>query len=84
MVNPISLVILLASLVIISLSPLIQYDANARNPQSDPSIHPSGSDIILNVSFFSSNPIAIDCTLSLLNLSILDQSVASDPMIWKS
>ena len=36
MVNPISLVILLASFVIIILSPLIQYVANARNHQSDP------------------------------------------------
>ena len=62
MVNPISLVILLASLVIIILSPLIQFVANARNPQSDPRIHPSGSDVILNVSWISTNQIAIDCT----------------------
>ena len=62
MVNPISLVILLASLVIIILSPLIQYVANARNPQSDPRIHPSGSDVILNMSWISTNQIAIDCT----------------------
>ena len=34
MVNPISLVILLPSFVTIILSPLIQYVANARNPQS--------------------------------------------------
>ena len=51
MVNPISLVILSASLVIIILSPLIQFVANARNPQSDPRIHPSSSDVILNVSW---------------------------------
>ena len=62
MVNPISLVILLASLVIIILSPLIQFVANARNPQSDPRIHPSGSDVILNVSWISTYQIAIDCT----------------------
>ena len=62
MVNPISLVILLASLVIIILSPLIQFVANARNPQSDPRIHPSGSDVILNMSWISTNQIAIDCT----------------------
>ena len=42
MVNPISLVVLMTFLVIIILSLLIQYVANARNPQSDPRIHPSG------------------------------------------
>ena len=62
MVNPISLVILLASLVIIILSPLIQFVANARNPQSYPRIHPSSSDVILNVSWISTYQIAIDCT----------------------
>ena len=62
MVNPISLVILLASLVIIILSPLIQFVANARNPQSYPRIHASGSDVILNVSWISTYQITIDCT----------------------
>ena len=62
MVNPISIVILLAAFVTIILSPLIQYVANARNPQSDPRIHPSGSDVILNMSWISTNQIAIDCT----------------------
>ena len=62
MVNPISLVILLASLVIIILSPLIQFVANARNPQSYPRIHSSSSDVILNVSWISTYQIAIDCT----------------------
>ena len=62
MINPISLEILLAPLVIIFLSPLIQYVANARNPQSDPRIHPSGSDIIFNMSWISTNQIVIDCT----------------------
>ena len=62
MINPISLEILLAPLVIIFLSPLIQYVANARNPQSDPRIHPSGSDIIFNMSWISTYQIAIDCT----------------------
>ena len=46
MVNPISLIILLASLVFIILSPLIQYVDDARIPQSNPIIHPSGSDVI--------------------------------------
>ena len=68
MVNPISLVILLASLVIIILSPLIQFVANARNPQSDPRIHPSGSDVILNMSWFSTNQIAVDCTPKAIQL----------------
>ena len=62
MVNPKILVILLASLVIIILSPLIQFVANARNPQSYPRIHSSGSDVILNVSWISTYQIAIDCT----------------------
>ena len=62
MINPISLEILLAPFVIIFLSPLIQYVANARNPQSDPRIHPSGSDIIFNMSWISTNQIVIDCT----------------------
>ena len=68
MINPISLVILLASLVIIILSPLIQFVANARNPQSDPRIHPSGSDVILNMSWISTNQIAIDCTPKAIQL----------------
>ena len=46
MINPISIEILLTFLVIIILSPLIQNVANARHPQSDPRIHPSGSDVI--------------------------------------
>ena len=57
-----NLVILLASLVIIILSPLIQFVANARNPQSEPRIHPSGSDVIWNVNWLSTNQIAVDCT----------------------
>ncbi len=68
MVNPISLVILLASLVIIILSPLIQNVTNARDPQSNPRIHPSGSDIILKMSWISTNQIAIDCTPKAIQL----------------
>ena len=56
------LVILLASFVIIILSPLIQYVVVARNPQSDHRIHPFGLDVILNMSWFSTNQIAINCT----------------------
>ena len=66
--NPISLAIILASLVIIILSPLIQYVANARNPQSVSRIHPSGSDVILNMSWISTNQIAIDCTPKVIQL----------------
>ena len=62
MVNPKILVILLASLVIIILSPLIQFVANARKPQSYSRIHSSGSVAILNVSWISTYQIAIDCT----------------------
>ena len=60
--NPISLAIILASLVIIILSPLIQNVANARNPQSDPRIHPFGSDVILSMSWISTNQIVVDFT----------------------
>ena len=67
MVNTINLVILLASLVISILSLLIQYVANARNPQSDPRIHPSGSDIF-NMSWISTNQIVIDCTPKAIQL----------------
>ena len=69
MVNTINIVILLASLVIFILSMLIQYVANARNPQPDPRIHPSGSDVILNMSWISTNQIAIDCTPKALQLT---------------
>ena len=68
MVNPISLVVLMTFLVIIILSLLIQYVANARNPQSDPRIHPSGSDVILNMSWFSTNPNAVDSTPKAIQL----------------
>ena len=65
MINPISPVALLASFVIIIFSPLIQYVANARNPQSDPRIHPSGSDVIFNMSWILTNQIAVICTTKL-------------------
>ena len=75
MVNPISLVILLASLVIIILSPLIQYVANSRSPQSDPRILPSGSNVILNMSWYRPIELPSIVPLRLFNLSILNQSV---------
>ena len=68
MINPISLEILLAPFVIIILSPLIQFVANARNPQSYPRIHSSGSDVMLNVSWISTNQIVIDCTPKAIQL----------------
>ena len=68
MVNSISLVILLTSLVISILGPLIQYVANARNPQSDPRIHPSGSNVILNMSWFSTNQIVVECAPKYIEL----------------
>ena len=68
MINPISLEILLAPFVIIFLSPLIQYVANARNPQSDPRIHPFGSNVILNLSWISTNQIVVDFTPKLTQL----------------
>ena len=70
-----SLVILLTSIVIIILSPLIQFVANARNPQTDPRIHPSDSDVIFNMSRFTPIKLSSIVPLSLLNLSILGQSV---------
>ena len=60
--NPINLVILLTSFVIIILRPLIQYVAIACNSQMNPRIHPSVTDVILNMSWLSINQIAIDCT----------------------
>ena len=68
MVNPISIVILLTTFVTIILSPLIQYVANARNPQSDPIIHPFGSDVMLSMSWILTNQIAIDCTPKAIQL----------------
>ena len=68
MVNPICLVILMASLIIIILSLLVQYVANAHNPHLDPRIHPSGSDAILNMSWISTNQTAIDCTPKAIQL----------------
>ena len=37
-----------------------------------------------NWNWFSTNPIVFDCTLRLFNLSTPNQSIASDPLIWKS
>ena len=68
MVNPISIVILWAAFVTIILSTLIQYVANARNPQSDPRIHPFGSDIALNISWISTNQIDVDFTPKLTQI----------------
>ena len=75
MVNPISLVILLSFLVIIILSLLIQNIANAHNPQSDPRILPSGSNVILNMSWYRPIELPSIVPLRLFNLSILNQSV---------
>ena len=68
MVNPISIVILLAAFDTFILSPLIQYVANAHNPQSDPRIHPFGLDVILNMSWISTNQIAFDFTPKAIQL----------------
>ena len=65
----------MAYLVIIILSLLIQYVANSRNPQIDPRIHPSGSGVILNLSWFSTKLSVIDCASGIFNWSILDQNV---------
>ena len=62
MVNPISLVLLLTSIVLVILSPLIRFVANARNPQTDPRIYLSGSDVILNMSWLSANQISVNYT----------------------
>ena len=37
-----------------------------------------------NWNWFSTNPIVVDCTLRLFNLSLPNQSIASDPLILKS
>ena len=80
-----SLVILLASLVIIILSLLIQFVANARNPQSYPRTHPSGSDVIF-LTWAGSRLIKLlsIVSLRLFNLSIPNQNIAFDPLNWKS
>ena len=77
-----SLVILLASLVIIILSPLIQFVANARNPQSYPRIHPSGSDVIWTGAGSRLIKLLSIVSLRLFNLSIPNQRIASDPLSW--
>ena len=41
--------------------PIDSISVNARNPQPDPRIHPSDSDVILNMSWILTNQIAIDC-----------------------
>ena len=68
MVNPISIVTLLAAFVTNILSTLIQYVANARNPQSDPRVHPFGLDIVLNMSWISTNQNFVDFTPTLIQL----------------
>ena len=60
-INPTSLVILLAFLVFLILSSLIQYVEDTRIPQPNPRIHPSGLGVILNKSWFSTNQITADC-----------------------
>ena len=66
-------------------SPLIQYAANARNPQSDPSIHPFGSDITPNMSLFLSNQTLINYRSVSIQLNyLLIRASASDLLIWKS
>ena len=75
MVNPISLVIIIGIPCHCHFGSLIQFVAKARNPQSDPRIHPSGSDAILNMSWFSTNQITDDCTPKSIQLIRLYQSV---------
>jgi hypothetical protein len=43
------------------LYPLNQYAANVRHHQSIPRIPPSGSDTILDMSWFSANQVLVDC-----------------------
>ena len=62
MVNPISIVTLLAAIVTNIFSTLIQYVVNARNHQPYPRIHPSSSDVIFNMSWISTNQIVVVCT----------------------
>ena len=62
MINLIGLVVLLASLVIISLSLLNQYVANACNHQVILMNYFSGPTVIFNLSWFSANQIADGCT----------------------
>ena len=85
MVNPITLVVLLTFLVIIIFESVDSICLRIHTIIFDPykllfrlSFHS------FNWNWFSTNPIVVDCTLRLFNLSIPNQSIASDPLIWKS
>ena len=85
MVNPITLVVLLTFLVIIIFESVDSICLRIHAIIFDPykllfrlSCHS------FNWNWFSTNPIVVDCTLRLFNLSIPNQSIASDPLIWKS
>ena len=85
MVNPITLVVLLTFLVIIIFESVDSICLRIHAIIFDPykllfrlSCHS------FNWNWFSTNPIVVDCTIRLFNLSIPNQSIASDPLIWKS
>ena len=85
MVNPITLVVLLTFLVIIIFESVDSICLRMHAIIIDPyklllrlSCHS------FNWNWFSTNPIVVDCTIRLFNLSIPNQSIASDPLIWKS
>lgn len=85
MVNPIFLAISVDIPCHYHSSPLIQYVANACNPQSDPSIHPPGSDVTPNMNLFLSNQTLIDCRYVSIQINyILIRASASYLLIWKS
>ena len=84
MVNPISLVILLASLVTIILSPLIQYAATVHHRQSNPRIIFPAQTAFLT--WASSRPNYLSSIVPLvysIDPSLIKTS-ASGPLFWKS
>ena len=83
MVNPISLVILLAPFVTIILSTLIRYVCECS--QSSNRILPFSSDVTPDMSWFLANQFVVDCMpLCLLDYPSLIRASASDPSFWKS
>ena len=85
MVNPISLVVLLTFLVIIIFESVDSICLRIHAIIFDPykllfrlSCHS------FNWNWFPANPIVVDCTIRLFNLSIPNQSIASDPLSWNS
>ena len=75
MINPISIVIILASFVTIIFETVDSICCECSQSSVESWDYLSGSDVMLNMSWFSTKLSVVDCAFGIFNWSILDQNV---------